>query len=124
MSLWKRISSRVLAIVSILFSNYYAPFDNAYHLQCLFLEKNIIIDDARRKITVSTLQLKSFKHNMLLFQAFHKKAGGPNKSEGGGGSRKFFRKKIDGGTLIRDHRVRLCFILEKLSTGNSGSRSS
>ena len=74
-------------------SNYYAPFDNAYHLQCLFLEKNIITDDARRKITVSTLQLKSFKHNMLLFQVFHKKAGGPNKSEGEGVVGNFFAKR-------------------------------
>ena len=70
------ISPYVLATASIQFSNYHALFYNVYYLQCLFLENNIITDDAQRKITAYAFQLKSFEHNnVILFQAF------PNKSE-------------------------------------------
>ena len=69
------ISPYMLAIASILFSNYYARFCNVYYLQCLFLENNIITDDAQRKSTVYTFQLKSFEHsNLILFQVFLKKS--------------------------------------------------
>ena len=68
------ISTYALVITSILFSNYYALFYNVYYLQCLFLENNITTDDAQRKKTVYTFQLKSLRHNnVILFQNFLRK---------------------------------------------------
>ena len=58
----------VLVIASILFWNYYALFR-------LFLENNIITNDAQRKNTVYKFQLKSFEHNkgVLFWSLFQKK---------------------------------------------------
>ena len=58
----------VLVIASILFWNYYALFR-------LFLENNIITNDAQRKNTVYKFQLKSFEHNkgVLFWGLFQKK---------------------------------------------------
>ena len=65
----------VLVIASILFWNYYALFHNLYYLQRLFLENNIITNDAQRKNTVYKFQLKSFEHNkgVLFWSLFQKK---------------------------------------------------
>ena len=59
------LSTCVLSIASILFSNYlYFSKINA------FLENNIqtftVIDSVQRENTVYTFQIKSFKHNVIL----------------------------------------------------------
>ena len=80
------ISPCVFATASILFSNYYALLYNVYYLQYLFLEN--ITDDAHRKSTIYTFQLKSPEHdNVILFQVFLRiiEWGGPNESVSGGG---------------------------------------
>ena len=71
----KGFSSCVLAIASILFSNYLVLFYNVHNWLCLFLESNIITNDAQKEITVYIFQLTSFEHNnLILFQFFLKKS--------------------------------------------------
>ena len=65
----------VLVIASILFWNYYALFR-------LFLENNIITNDAQRKNTVYKFQLKSFEHNKgVLFRSLFQKKWKINKRD-------------------------------------------
>ena len=73
------LSTCVLAIASILFSNYvYFSKINA------FLENNIqtfpVIDNVQRENAVYTFQIKSFKHNVILWQVFLKKVIPSNKN--------------------------------------------
>ena len=67
--MWKE-SHLVLAISSILFSNYYALFANVYYLQYLFSENNIITDDAQRRNTFYTFQTKSLHITARYFFKF------------------------------------------------------
>ena len=90
------------AIVSILFSNYYALFYNIYYLQYLFLE-NSINDHTQIKNNVYTFQLKSFERDT--FSIFSQKKRKINKiRRGGEGSPKFFRNDFFG---MKDQRVGL-----------------
>ena len=93
------VSTCVPTIASVLFSNYYALFYNAYYSQCWFLENDIwtftVIDGVQRQSTVYIFQLKSFEcNNVIILQVFSKKSGKfinlAILKRVGGGSKTFF----------------------------------